>query len=68
MSPKHPKDSSLLQLHVYVRPHLIGRAMFDGDFLPINFVLNKNLALICLVRLELLAFPLVLSRTAPMLI
>jgi hypothetical protein len=28
---------------VYVRPLLIGRTMFDGDFLPINFVLNEKL-------------------------
>ncbi len=28
---------------VYVRPHLIGQTMFDGDFLPIDFVLNEKL-------------------------
>jgi hypothetical protein len=43
MSPKHQKDSSLLRLCVYVHPHLIGWAMFDGDFLPIVIALNKNI-------------------------
>ena len=43
MSPKNMKDSSLLWLRVYVHLHLIGQAMFDGDFLPIDFVLDKKI-------------------------
>ncbi len=43
MSPKHPKDSSLLWLRVYVRPHLIVQAMFEGYFFPIDFVLDKKI-------------------------
>ena len=41
MSPESPKDSSLLRLRVYVRPHLFCWTMFDCYLSPINLVLNE---------------------------
>ncbi len=43
MSPESPKDSSLLWLCVYARPHLFCREMFDDYLLPINLVLNEKI-------------------------
>ena len=43
MSPESPKDSPLLRLCVYVRPHLLCRTMFDGYLLPIDLVLNEKI-------------------------
>ena len=42
-SPENPKDNSLLWLCVFVGPHLLCRAMLDGYFLPINFVLDEKI-------------------------
>ena len=68
MSPEHSKDSSLFLLCVYIRPHLLGRTMFDGHFLLVDLVLDEEiLHLNMLILFELLAFPLVLSRIALML-
>ncbi len=43
VSPKYPKDSSLLWLCVYVRPYLLCWTMLDGYLLPINFVFNERI-------------------------
>ena len=43
MSPESSKDSSLLWLCVYVRPHLLFWTMFDGYLLSIDLVLNKKI-------------------------
>ena len=59
------KDCPLLRLRVDIRPHLLGGAVLDCDFALIDFVFNvKYLIFICLVRLELLALPLVSSKIA----
>ncbi len=41
MSPESPKDSSLLRLRVYVRPHLLCWTMFDFYLSSIDLVLNE---------------------------
>ena len=41
MSPDRQKDSSLLRLSVYVRPHLLCWTMFDCYLPPIDLVLNE---------------------------
>ena len=43
VSPKYPKDSSLLWFCVYVCPHLLCWTMLDGYLLPINFVFNERI-------------------------
>ena len=43
MSPEHSKDSSLFWLRVYIRPHLLGRTMFDGHFLLVDLVLDEEI-------------------------
>ena len=41
MSPEHMKDISLFWLRIYIRPHLLGRAMFNSDLLLIDLVLDE---------------------------
>ncbi len=43
MSPESPKDSSLLRLCIYVRPHLLCWTMFNGYLLPTDLILDEKI-------------------------
>ena len=34
---------TLLRLSIYIRPHLVGRTMFDGHFSLIDLVLDEEI-------------------------